>query len=192
MTLHPYERGIRPGSLGHGDPTQYDYLTIKSFFANTKPADLEGLQQSYTEHPLDSSDVHDVRPDADDHGRAGTASSTTSSAIQTRSAVSKVERSSPDQARHRRRSSSAVRAVVAADPSAVNDSINGSAASTSSASSARRDAPATATRSLANVCSVLAYALVRTSESNATIVSTGVAAVLAIRRACNSGAKKRC
>lgn len=48
MTLHPYERGIRPGSLGHGDPTQYDYLTIKSFFANTKPADLEGLQQSYT------------------------------------------------------------------------------------------------------------------------------------------------
>ncbi|MGI5326710.1 hypothetical protein [Actinomadura nitritigenes] len=48
MTLHPYERGIRPGSLGHGDPAQYDYLTIKSFFANAEPADLEGLQQAYT------------------------------------------------------------------------------------------------------------------------------------------------
>ncbi|GAA2149720.1 hypothetical protein GCM10009727_53430 [Actinomadura napierensis] len=47
MTLHPYEPGIRPGSLGHGDPAQYDYLTIKSFFANAKPADLEGLQQAY-------------------------------------------------------------------------------------------------------------------------------------------------
>jgi uncharacterized protein YukE len=48
LTLHPYERGIRPGSLGHGDPAQYDYLTIKSFFANAKPTDLEGLQQAYT------------------------------------------------------------------------------------------------------------------------------------------------
>ncbi|GAA0283835.1 hypothetical protein GCM10009527_094900 [Actinomadura nitritigenes] len=48
MTLHQFERGIRPGTLGPGDPAQYDYLTIKSFFAGVKPGDLEGLQQAYT------------------------------------------------------------------------------------------------------------------------------------------------
>ncbi|MFF0524620.1 hypothetical protein ACFYTC_38515 [Actinomadura nitritigenes] len=48
MTLHTFERGIRPGAFGRGDRAQYDYLTIKSFFASAKPADLEGLQHVYT------------------------------------------------------------------------------------------------------------------------------------------------
>ncbi|WP_433149252.1 hypothetical protein ACQPZ8_10480 [Actinomadura nitritigenes] len=48
LTLHTFEPGIRSGTLGRGDRAQYDYLTIKSFFTNAKPADLEGLQHVYT------------------------------------------------------------------------------------------------------------------------------------------------
>ncbi|WP_173096567.1 hypothetical protein [Actinomadura verrucosospora] len=42
-----FHQGTRPGTLGHGNPAQYDYATIAGYLEQAQPAGLTGMAESY-------------------------------------------------------------------------------------------------------------------------------------------------
>lgn len=42
-----FHQGIRPGTLGHGNPAQYDYATIAGYLEQAQPEGLGGVAEAY-------------------------------------------------------------------------------------------------------------------------------------------------
>ncbi|MBD2900751.1 hypothetical protein amrb99_97600 [Actinomadura sp. RB99] len=42
-----FHQGIRPGTLGHGNPAQYDYATIAGYLEQARPEGLGGVAEAY-------------------------------------------------------------------------------------------------------------------------------------------------
>jgi hypothetical protein len=42
-----FHQGIRPGTLGHGNPAQYDYATIAGYLEQARPDGLGGVAEAY-------------------------------------------------------------------------------------------------------------------------------------------------